>query len=809
MLTVYFSRHKGFRRVIRDQLPVEPQPSSNDNDSMKPNFGEEVRSRSPGVRTSINTSTHLPGKRIDDIGKLTLDQGYMADSSTAAQQPASPPSNPLKRGPLTDSGFPEPLANDSPKQIRTRTYHRKSQSKGSTLEREPDHEHERPPTVDPEFTRKSYGSSRRLFDPERDSPFSNLGNTKDKRLEKSRAPAMVFVESDDFRAQPRAKLRNRDPQQIFETNRYSNMLGNKPNENKLDEKDQSAIPPTPGSDADQEMETDMEPILLLQPETRPISHEQLVVEVKGIFAGLVMVESKCIDVDEKQLNAALEKDQSHRTKLSDEQWQALIHLHKTLLHEHHDFFLASQHPSASPALSDLAIRCSMPLRMSRHGIYDFLKVLRHRLPESREHMLAFIYIAYSMVALLYETVPTFENTWIECLGDLARYRLFVEADDPLDREVWNGVARLWYSKAIDRNPQFGHFYHHLAVLARQYSLQQLSLFTQSLTCLTPYESAREAIKSLFRPVLNDKAPINPRSSTFETIFVKAHGVLFSGSCVSQFHAFVHQIKNGLLDSYIGCVTSIFKEQGVYVMITNIGALFEYGTLRDQNLPRSIFRLAFEESRRLNASENHDQSQTPNGTILDVNRLTKTDNRSQSPKAPYLVESLSPAEYKSSTAMISLASELTFSVLAVALRRIGDGNVYPLVHVALVFLYSLASVDEAMRYVEKDVPWDLICSFLSALAKAETLTARVWATEFPKPENGIGKPLPEDYSLRGQEYTACFCPDMWFSAAMIDEEERRMELPSIAEHRVERMLWLGVRIASVRRYLNFPYSPSYL
>ena len=32
-----------------------------------------------------------------------------------------------------------------------------------------------------------------------------------------------------------------------------------------------------------------------------------------------------------------------------------------------------------------------------------------------DHMLVFIYLAYSMMALLYETVPTFEDTWIECL----------------------------------------------------------------------------------------------------------------------------------------------------------------------------------------------------------------------------------------------------------------------------------------------------------------------------------------------------------------------------------------------------------
>jgi hypothetical protein len=167
---------------------------------------------------------------------------------------------------------------------------------------------------------------------------------------------------------------------------------------------------------------DEEPEMLLQPETRPISHEQLVVEVKGIYAGLVMVEAKCIDIDERQTLAAQEKDPTKRVALKNDQWQSLIALHKQLLHEHHDFFLASQHPSASPALSRLAAKYSMPARMWRHGIHAFLEVLRHRLPESLEHMLAFIYIAYSMMALLYETVSTFEDTWIECLGKFVSAR---------------------------------------------------------------------------------------------------------------------------------------------------------------------------------------------------------------------------------------------------------------------------------------------------------------------------------------------------------------------------------------------------
>ncbi|KAK3934165.1 hypothetical protein QBC46DRAFT_274365 [Diplogelasinospora grovesii] len=41
-----------------------------------------------------------------------------------------------------------------------------------------------------------------------------------------------------------------------------------------------------------------------------------------------------------------------------EQWQALIGLHRTLLHEQHDFFLASQHPPATPQLRRLAPKLS-------------------------------------------------------------------------------------------------------------------------------------------------------------------------------------------------------------------------------------------------------------------------------------------------------------------------------------------------------------------------------------------------------------------------------------------------------------------
>ncbi|KAK6495703.1 hypothetical protein TWF481_002750 [Arthrobotrys musiformis] len=263
--------------------------------------------------------------------------------------------------------------------------------------------------------------------------------------------------------------------------------------------------------------------LILQPETRPISQEQLVAEVKGIYAGLVLVEAKCIEVDSKQATAAT---QNIKPSLNNDRWQALIALHRTLLHEHHDFLLASQHPSAAPSLKVLATKYAMPASMWRHGIHNFLELLRHRLPESLEHMLAFICLAYSMMSLLYETVPVFANTWRECMGDLGRYRMAIEEDDPRNREIWMHVSRSWYSKESEMQPHVGRLYHHLAILARPNILQQLFFYCKALAVEQPFPAARESIITLFDPIALQEQDIEEKQSV-DTVFVLLHSICFT------------------------------------------------------------------------------------------------------------------------------------------------------------------------------------------------------------------------------------------------------------------------------------------
>ena len=172
----------------------------------------------------------------------------------------------------------------------------------------------------------------------------------------------------------------------------------------------------------------------------------------------------------------------------------------------------------------------------------------------------------------------------------------IEDDEPKDREVWSNVARFWYNKAANKNPNIGRLYHHLAILARPYTIEQLSFYLRSLTCVTPFESAKGSIMTLFNPILNGKESATRRSSSFETIFIKAHGSLFIKGPTDPSDQFDEAMKqfeaDSFFDKYIDKAAARFREVGVCAAIANIAAMFEYGIAKP-GAPKPILRLAFE------------------------------------------------------------------------------------------------------------------------------------------------------------------------------------------------------------------------
>ena len=303
------------------------------------------------------------------------------------------------------------------------------------------------------------------------------------------------------------------------------------------------------------------PGLLLQPKSSPISQDQLAAEVEGIYGNLVMVEAKSMEIDGAQ-NA------DPNSSLGPEQWQALITLHRTLLYEHHDFFMATQHPWATPGLRGLAQKYSMLARMWRHGIHDFLEVLRHRRPQSQDYMLAFIYLAYQMLTLLFETVPAFRDIWVECLGDIARYTMAIE-EDPTMRATWRRRAQYWYTMILTKHPEVGRLSHHLGILEPP-CLRKLFLYSKALTSIVPLPNTQESLALLHEQVAQHE----------HNIFEENHSAEAPIATFYAYH-FMHRNSDAAAKAMWDALSCIdaqtpakLGEIGVALVLTNISFLFQ-------------------------------------------------------------------------------------------------------------------------------------------------------------------------------------------------------------------------------------------
>ncbi|UNI16683.1 hypothetical protein JDV02_003097 [Purpureocillium takamizusanense] len=495
------------------------------------------------------------------------------------------------------------------------------------------------------------------------------------------------------------------------------------------------------------------PEMIREPQTKPISPEQLVAEVDGIYAGLVELESKCRGCISTQ----------DTKQLSQEQYQALIALHRSVLHDHYDFFQASQHPSASEALRYLASKKAMTVRMWRHGMHSFLELLRHRLPDSVDHMVTFIHTAYSITTLLYETVPAFEEIWMECLGDLSRIRMDIE-DDTQDKETWTDIAKDWYTKASDKSPTIGRLYHHRAILARPNALQQLYLYAKSLCVLISFPGTRDSIFTLLDPFLNGSPhELDPADAAF----MRVHGIFFSGESREKLEGSMNEFLS-LLDDRIEHEDSFFwLEKGYYLSISLCCLMLDFGA---------------ESNVLMQALTRRQISDRANGKSIQETDWDPEEKFEQS-------------------------LQFVVRIYEIVLRRLGDINMLSFIHTMLVFMLRMSQLPAAMSHLESRYPWGLTCAMLNSLLGMTVTKPRIDTEEFPGPQKQGEEPvpLPEDHALRGLLFAEHFFPNGWFGNSRLDETKRYMESASRTlnrEKRLERILWIGRNIANAGKWLTW-------
>ncbi|KAI0410265.1 hypothetical protein F5X98DRAFT_386674 [Xylaria grammica] len=202
-----------------------------------------------------------------------------------------------------------------------------------------------------------------------------------------------------------------------------------------------------------------EPILPRQPESRPKSQAEWIVEINGINTALARCENECAKLDNAYALASKPLDNRQR--------RALRMRHFAVLNLHYDFLLVSQHPRAPPTVRNYPTRDAMHRGIWLRGIVSCLELMRHRLPGSLEHIRAFLYMTYGILSSLEEAVGSFEQTWIEWKAGLALYAMHLkngEFDIAKNGQPWRGAACGAYARVVDKFPTCGSLYYKMGAL---------------------------------------------------------------------------------------------------------------------------------------------------------------------------------------------------------------------------------------------------------------------------------------------------------------------------------------------------------
>ena len=374
-----------------------------------------------------------------------------------------------------------------------------------------------------------------------------------------------------------------------------------------------------------------------------------------------------------------------------------------------------------------------------------------------------------------------------------------------DREIWSNVARTWYNKAADRSPNVGRIQHHLAVLARPNIVQQLFFYTKALVSVVPFTNARDSIMLLFNPLLDkDDASHFDRYPVVEASFVTAFGLLFTRGHPLEYHTLIQACLTGL-DEQIIRMGAKWKTQGPEVAATLIAGAFDFG--HEQNPIWTMYQdfLVTVKSRRSSPEPTNpailDAQDAETRTILQ-HEFWANLNTSDAALRKAIPRNAGAVDISSTEAITINVLGAFRSAVAINSRKIGDRNIVPFMHFVLSFTWSLSYVGRAMIYLESQIPWQCLVTFLNTVTRSGVSYDRVEAEAFPQSINGTGHQLPEDWLARGLVWTQHVYPHDFFRINVTDEDERTLELPSHTAPRAERCLWLGVRLASLKRYINY-------
>ena len=295
--------------------------------------------------------------------------------------------------------------------------------------------------------------------------------------------------------------------------------------------------------------------------------------------------------------------------------------------------------------------------------------------------------------------------------------------------------------------------------------------------------------AMFRPILAGQLSPSIKQNSMDTLLVQCLGVLFTGRSTQEYMHYCDAIlSQSILDKYCDRAGKKFKEIGVLICVSVLSGLFEFGATKPDGSSRSIIRLEYE-------------AMSGNGSNEAMS--AKGNNKPVSAKDTPVDPGIESNQQAISVNHINHACKITFGVFAVGLDKYQDRNIIPMIHAFTAFLNVAARNTKIMELIEMEVPWTLLVAYLNHHTNPGTMTKICLGRNFPKPAGGkIGRPLPEDFVMRGQMVFQNYFPPTWFTDADVDEEEKILQLPSMAAPRLSRILWNGICIAKHNKWIAY-------
>ena len=115
-------------------------------------------------------------------------------------------------------------------------------------------------------------------------------------------------------------------------------------------------------------------------------------------------------------------------------------------------------------------------------------------------------------------------------------------------------------------------------------------------------------------------------------------------------------------------------------------------------------------------------------------------------------------------------------------------------------FGASALNNSMGHINLVIPWSKIATFLNRMIRYDTDLSVINCDEFPVVGNR--KNMPEDFLIRGQVWSQRYFAVNFFKDAILEDDGRLIEVPSLRTSRIYRCLWLGGKLAKVS-IISFP------